>query len=250
MPRTGRPGRWPAELGLSQSAVSRIWRAFGLKPHRSDAWKLSHRPAVHRQGPRRRRALPRPARGRHGAVRGREVPDPGPGPHRAGAADDARHPGRQTHDYIRHGTTSLFAALDVATGKVIGQLHAPAPRTEFKRFLTTIDRAGPGRPGPCTSCWTTPPPTRPRRSNAGCSPTPASILHFTPTSSSWLNLVERWFAELTNRSSAAAPTAASPTSNADIRAWIDDLERRPQALRLDQDRRRDPRHHRPLLHPN
>jgi transposase len=69
-----------AEVGLNQSAVHRIWKAFGLQPHRQDACKLSKRPTVHRHGPRRRRALPQPARARGRALRGREVADPGAGP--------------------------------------------------------------------------------------------------------------------------------------------------------------------------
>ena len=79
--------------GMSQTAVRRIWRAFGLKPHLVQTLQAVHGPAVHRQGPRHRRPVPGPAGAGGGAVRGREVADPGAGPHRARAADDARDPG-------------------------------------------------------------------------------------------------------------------------------------------------------------
>ena len=107
-------------------------------------------------------------------------------------------PGRQTHDYIRHGTTSLFAALDVATGKVIGQHQRRHRHQEFLRFLKTIDKNTPAdldlhlicdnyatHKTPAIKTW--------------LAAHPRFHLHFTPTSGCWLNLVERWFAELTNR---------------------------------------------------
>ena len=81
-----------AETGLSQSSVSRIWRAFGLKPHARGDVEAEHRPGVHRQGPRRRRPVHEPARARPGPGRGREVADPGPGPDRPVPADPARRP--------------------------------------------------------------------------------------------------------------------------------------------------------------
>jgi Winged helix-turn helix len=82
-------------------------------------------------------------------------------------------PERATHDYKRHGTSSLYAPLDLATGKVIGQARFPPRAIEFKKFLITIDEQVPSI-STCTSCSTTPPRIRPRRSSAGCSPTPAS----------------------------------------------------------------------------
>ena len=80
----------------------------------------------------------RPARGRSGAVRRREVPDPGAGPQPTGVPDDARH-ARRTHDYVRHGTTSLFAAFDISDGTVITALHRRHRAIEFRKFLATID---------------------------------------------------------------------------------------------------------------
>lgn len=107
-------------------------------------------------------------------------------------------PQRATHDYKRHGTSSLYAALDIATGKVIGQMHARHRAIEFKKFLTTIDREVPEDLTVYLVC-----------DNASTHKTPAIqrwlvahprfVLHFPPTSSSWLNLVERWFSELTSK---------------------------------------------------
>ena len=120
-------------------------------------------------------------------------------------------PQRATHDYKRSGTSSLYAALDLATGKVIGSLHARHRAIEFKKFLTTLDRAVPADLEVHVIL-----------DNASTHKTPAIrrwlvahprfVLHFTPTSSSWLNLVERWFAELTNKNYAEARTAQSVSS--------------------------------------
>ncbi len=107
-------------------------------------------------------------------------------------------PARQAHDYVRHGVASLFAAFDPATGKVIGQLHRRHRHQEFLKFLKVIDANTPAdvdlhlvldnyatHKTPAVQRW--------------LAAHPRLHLHFTPTSASWLNLVERWFAELTNR---------------------------------------------------
>ena len=107
-------------------------------------------------------------------------------------------PERRTHDYVRHGTTSLFAALDIQSGKVIGELHRRHRAQEFKKFLDTIESNVPARfdvhlildnfsthKTPAIRRWFV---KRPR-----------FHLHFTPTSSSWMNLVERWFPLLTDK---------------------------------------------------
>ena len=95
-----------------------------------------------------------------------------------------------THDYVRHGTTSLFAAYDLASGSVIAQHYRRHRHQEFLRFLKLIDAAVP-KPWTCTWSWTTTPLTRPLRSTSGCSSIPASTCTSPPTSSSWLNLVVR-----------------------------------------------------------
>ena len=129
--------------GMSQSAVSRIWRAFGLKPHLVDSFKLSPRPTVRRKGPRRGGALPQPARGRSGALRGREDPGPSPGSHRPHPPAAPGLPERRTHDYKRNGTTNLYAALDIASGQVIADMTDRHRAVEFRGFLNLINRACP-----------------------------------------------------------------------------------------------------------
>src|SRR3954454_308582 len=178
------------------------------------------RSAVHRQGPRCRRALPQSARARRRAVRRREVPDPGARPHRADPADAPRHPERATHDDKRAGTSSLYAALDITTGQVIGRLHSRHRAIEFKQFLQTLDREVPSgldvhlvldnsstHKTPAIQRW--------------LSAHPRFVVHFTPTSSSWLNLVERWFAELTTKKLRRGAHRSVRQLNTDIRTWID-----------------------------
>ena len=130
-------------MGLNQTAVSRIWRAFGLKPHVVDDWKLSTDPrfiekvrdvvGLYLEPPVGAMVLAVDEKSQMQAL-DRTAPVLPLMP----AA-----PGRQTHDYVRHGTTSLFAALDLATGKVIGQTQRRHRHQEFLRFLKTIDRATP-----------------------------------------------------------------------------------------------------------
>ena len=104
--------------------------------------------------------------------------------------------GTMTHDYKRNGTTTLFAALNMLDGTVIGQCMPRHRHREFLGFLRTIDEQTP--PHLDLHLITTTPPTRPRRSNAGSGGTRASK-HFTPTSASWLNMVERFFAEISRK---------------------------------------------------
>ena len=130
--------------GMSQSArVSRIWRAFGLKPHLVDTFKLSPRPALRREGPRHRRSLRQPARGalvlcvdEKTQVQALDRTAPVL-PLRPGL------PERRTHDYVRDGTTNLYAALDVASGQVIADMTERHRAEEFRRFLNLINRSVP-----------------------------------------------------------------------------------------------------------
>jgi transposase len=128
-------------------------------------------------------------------------------------------PERQTHDYKRSGTTSLFAALDIASGKVIGSLHARHRAVEFKKFLIQIDREVPAdldvhlildnyatHKTPAVRRW--------------LAAHPRFHLHFTPTGASWLNLVERWFAELTTKKLRRGTHRSVRQLNTDIRAWL------------------------------
>jgi transposase len=186
--------------GLTQNAVLRIWHAFGLKPHLQETFKLSTDPffvekvrdvvGLYMNPPERTRALVLCV-DEKSQVQALERTQPllpmGPG-----------QPQRKTHDYIRHGTTSLFAALDIATGKVIGQCRPRHRHQEFLSFLRKIDSGVPAaldihlvmdnsaiHKTPKVAAWFT---KRPRYH-----------LHFTPTSASWLNQVERWFAKITQQ---------------------------------------------------
>jgi transposase len=158
-------------------------------------------------------------------------------------------PERRTHDYVRNGTTNLYAALDVASGQVIADMTPRHRAEEFRRFLNLIDSSVP----PHLDVHVV-------RANSSTHKTPSIqrwllrqprfTLHFTPTYSSWLNLVERWFAELTTKWIKRSAHRSVRDLVASIRTWITNLERRPQALRLAQNRRRDPQQPRQLLPAN
>jgi transposase len=208
------------QVGLSQTAVSRIWRAFGLKPHLVQTWKLSTDPQFI---------------DKVGDVVGLYL-DP-PQAALVLCVDEKRQiqaldrtapslpilpttPARRTHDDVRNGTSSLFAALDVASGKVISQVHRRHRHQEFLKFLRTIDATVPAELDVHLIC-----------DNDATHNTPAIKtwflrhprfhLHFTPTYSSWLNLVERWFAELTNRKLRRSAHRTVAELEADLIAWVD-----------------------------
>jgi transposase len=208
-----------AEVGLTQTAVSRIWRAFGLQPHRQDTFKLSKDPffvdkvhdivGLYLNPPERAVVLCVDEKSQIQALdRTAPILPMLPGV-----------PERATHDYRRHGTSSLYAALDLSTGKVLGALHQRHRAIEFKQFLQTIDREVPAELDVHIVL-----------DNSSTHKTPAIKkwllahprfkLHFTPTSSSWLNLVERWFAELTTKLLKRGTHRSVTALNADIRAWM------------------------------
>jgi transposase len=215
------------EVGLTQSAVHRIWKAFGLQPHRQETWKLSKDPlfvakvrdvvGLYLNPPERAVVLCVDEKSQIQALdRTAPILPMLPGT-----------PERATHDYKRSGTSSLYAALDIATGKVIGALHSRHRAIEFKRFLQTIDREVPDdltvhlvldnsstHKTPAIQRWLT--------------AHPRFVLHFTPTSSSWLNLVERWFAELTTKKLRRGAHRSVRQLNSDIRAWIDTWNDNPR----------------------
>jgi transposase len=216
-----------AELGMSQSAVSRIWRAFGLAPHKQDSWKLSKDPlfvdkvrdvvGLYLNPPERALVLCVDEKTQIQALnRTAPVFPMLPGT-----------PARASHDYVRHGTSSLYAALDLTTGKVIGALHGRHRAREFVAFLKTIDANVPAdldvhlvldnastHKTPAVQRWLT--------------AHPRFVVHFTPTSASWLNLVERWFAELTTKKLRRGTHTSVRQLNADIRAWIDTWNDNPR----------------------
>jgi transposase len=216
-----------SELGLSQSAVARIWRAFGLQPHRQETWKLSRDPqfvakvrdvvGLYLDPPERAVVLCVDVKSQIQALdRTAPILPMLPGT-----------PQRATHDYKRSGTSSLYAALDLGSGRVIGSLHARHRAIEFKKFLQRLDHQVP----PELEIHLV-------LDNASTHKTPAIkkwllahprfVLHFTPTSSSWLNLVERWFAELTTKKLRRGSHRSVRELNADIRAWIDTWNENPR----------------------
>jgi transposase len=215
------------EVGLTQSAVYRIWKAFGLQPHRQETWKLSRDPqfiekvrdvvGLYLNPPERAVVLCVDEKSQIQAL-DRTAPTlpmlPGT-------------PQRATHDYKRAGTSSLYAALDLTTGKVIGRLHARHRAIEFKQFLQTLDREVPAELDvhlvlDNSSTHKTPAIQRWLLAH------PRFVLHFTPTSSSWLNLVERWFAELTAKKLRRGAHRSVRQLNADIRAWIETWNENPR----------------------
>ena len=184
--------------GMSRTTIGRIWSAFGLQPHRSETFKLSTDPqfvekvrdivGLYLAPPERAVVLCVDEKSQIQAL-DRTQPLL---PMRPGQIE------RRTHDYVRHGTTSLFAALDMATGKVIGRCFKRHRSREFLQFLRRIDESVPGDLEVHLVV-----------DNYGTHKTqavrrwllrhPRFHLHFTPTSASWINMVERWFADLTNR---------------------------------------------------
>jgi transposase len=213
--------------GMSQSAISRIWRAFGLKPHLVESFKLSPDPlfidkvrdvvGLYLNPPDAAVVLCADEKSQIQALdRTAPVLPLVPGT-----------PQRRTHDYRRHGTTNLYAALDVASGTVIADMTPRHRAEEFRRFLNLIDRSVPDgldvhvvvdnnatHKTPAIQRWLL------RH--------PRFTLHFTPTYSSWLNLVERWFAELTNKWLKRGTHRSTRELVASIRTWIEQWNDQPR----------------------
>src|SRR5215212_4325701 len=207
------------QVGLSQTAVSRIWRAFGLKPHLVQTWKLSTDPqfidkvrdvvGLYLDPPQAALVLCVDEKSQIQAL-DRTAPTLPVLP---------TTPARRSHDSVRNGTSSLFAALDVASGKVISSMHRRHRHQEFLKFLKTIDAAVPAGLDLHLIC------DNYATHNTEAIKTwflrhPRFHLHFTPTYSSWLNLVERWFAELTNRKLRRSAHRSVAELEADVTAWI------------------------------
>jgi len=213
--------------GLSQSAVSRIWRAFALAPHRVETFKLSSDPqfvekvrdivGLYLNPPEAALVLCADEKSQIQALdRTQPIFPLLPGT-----------PERRSHDYRRHGTTSLFAALDIASGRVIGQFHQRHRAEEFRRFLNLVDKQVPSEldvhlildnyathKTPSIQRWLV------RH--------PRFQLHFTPTGGSWLNLVERWFAELTNKQIRRGTHRSVAELETAIRSWLENWNRDPR----------------------
>ncbi len=213
--------------GLSKSTIGRIWRDFGLKPHRAETFKLSTDPlfvekvvdvvGLYHNPPEKAVVLCVDEKSQIQALnRSQSVLPMMPG-----------MPGRRTHDYVRNGITSLFAAFDIADGTVISELHRQHRATEFKKFLITIDKTVPAEQDVYLVC-----------DNYGTHKTPAIRtwlakhprfhMHFTPTGSSWINQVERWFGFLTDQMITRGTHRSVQALEKDIRAWIADWNTHPR----------------------
>jgi transposase len=185
-------------VGLGKTSVLKIWREHGLKPHLTKSFKVSRDPAfvdklrdivgLYLNPPEHALVLAIDEKSQIQALERTQTP--------LGLVSG--HPATRTHDYIRHGTTTLFAALDVKSGRVIGRCMMRHRHQEFLRFLAIIDHETPAHldldliadnyqthKHPLVRRW--------------LARHPRFRMHFTPTSASWLNLVERLFAELNNK---------------------------------------------------
>ena len=215
------------EIGLSQTAVSRIWRAFGLQPHRQETFKLSTDPlfvdkvrdivGLYLAPPSKALVLCVDEKSQIQALdRTQPILPLAPG-----------IPERRTHDYMRHGTTTLFAALDIASGEVIGELHRRHRSSEFLQFLRTIEASVPAALD-----------VHLIMDNYGTHKTPKVRewfarhprfhVHFTPTSASWINQVERWFATLTEKQIRRGTHRSTRQLEQAIRAYLDTYNADPK----------------------
>jgi transposase len=213
--------------GLSKSTVGRIWRAFDLKPHLTDGFKLSTDPlfvekvvdvvGLYHDPPDKAVVLCVDEKsGTQALDRSQPVLPMMPG-----------MPERRSHDYARYGTTSLFAAFNVADGTVISSLHRRHRAIEFRKFPVRIDKAVPAGLDVHLVC-----------DNLATHKTaaiqdwlarhPRFHLHFTPTGSSWINQVERWFGYLTDQMLRRGVHKSVQALEADIRAWIDTWNDNPR----------------------
>ena len=213
--------------GLSKSTIGRIWRSFELKPHRADGFKLSNDPlfvekvydivGLYLNPPEAAVVLCVDEKSQVQALARSQPAFPlMPG-----------MPEKRTHDYVRHGTTSLFAAFNIKDGSVISSMHRRHRAVEFKKFLATIDAQIPDHLQVHLIC-----------DNYGTHKTPAITrwlqahprfhMHFTPTYSSWINQVERFFgfvtADLLQRSDHRSVRALE----ADIRSWVNAWNEKPR----------------------
>jgi transposase len=213
--------------GMSQSAVSRIWRAFGLKPHLVETFKLSPDPlfvekvrdivGLYVNPPDAALVLCVDEKTQIQAL-DRTSPVL---PLRPGL------PERRTHDYVRGGTTNLYVALDVASGHVIADMTERHRAVEFRRFLNQINRSVPEELDvhlvvDNVSTHKTP------EIKKWLVRHPRFHLHFTPTYSSWINLVERWFAELTNKWLRRGTHRSTKELETSISEWIEHWNDEPK----------------------
>ena len=208
-----------ARTGLSKSTIGRIWRKFDLKPHLQDSFKLSTDPffvekvvdvvGLYHNPPEKAVVLCVDEKSQIQALdRSQPVLPMMPG-----------MPERRTHDYLRHGITSLFAAFNIADGSVISQLHRRHRAIEFRKFLTAIDKAVPASLDVHLVCdnYAT---HNTAEIRTWLARHPRFRVHFTPTGSSWMNQVERWFGLLTDKLIRRGVHTSVQGLENDIRDWI------------------------------
>ncbi len=217
------------EMGIGQTTVGKIWRTFGVKPHVVRGFKLSKDPmftekvrdivGLYLNPPDNAIVLSVDEKSQCQALERAQPVLP----------MDLGSPERQTHDYIRHGTTSLFAALEVATGKVTGQCHPKHRHQEFLRFLKHLDSCYPAREGEALHLIV---------DNYATHNTPAVRkwllrhprfnLHFTPTGASWLNQIERFFGLITSERIRRGSSASVKDLVAAIESYIENHNKNPK----------------------
>jgi len=208
-----------ARTGLSKSTIGRIWKKFDLKPHLQDSFKLSNDPffvekvvdvvGLYHNPPEKAVVLCVDEKSQIQALdRSQPVLPMMPG-----------MPERRTHDYFRHGITSLFAAFNIADGTVISELHRRHRAIEFRKFLTAIDKAVPAGLDVHLVCdnYAT---HNTAEIRTWLARRPRFHVHFTPTGSSWMNQVERWFGILTDKLIRRGVHTSVQALENDIRDWI------------------------------
>ena len=213
--------------GLSPSTVGRIWRKFDLKPHLQDGFKLSTDPlfvekivdvvGLYHHPPEKAVVLCTDEKSQCQALnRSQPVLPMVPG-----------IPERRSHDYVRHGVTSLFAAFNVATGEVISELHRRHRAIEFRKFLITIDKAVPDELDVHLVCdnYAT---HKTDMISTWLARHPRFHIHFTPTGSSWVNQVERFFGLITDKLIRRGVHTSVTALEADIQQWIDTWNENPR----------------------
>jgi transposase len=216
-----------AKSGLSRSTIGRIWRQFDLKPHLVDGFKLSSDPlfvakvvdvvGLYHNPPERAVVLCVDEKSQMQALdRSQPVLPMMPG-----------MPERRSHDYARHGVTSLFAAFNIADGTVISEIHRRHRAVEFKKFLVAIDKAVPAELDVHLVCDNLATHKTPAI-NDWLAKHPRFTVHFTPTGSSWINQVERWFAFLTDQLLRRSVHKSLAALEKDVHTWITNWNQDPK----------------------
>jgi transposase len=216
-----------AKSGLSKSTIGRIWRKFEIKPHLADGFKLSTDPlfvdkvvdvvGLYHNPPEKAVVLGVDEKsGIQALDRSQPVLPLMPG-----------MPERRRHDSVRHGVTSLFAAFDIADGSVISQTYRRRRAVEFKKFLVAIDKAIPTELDSYLVCDNLSTHKTPAI-NDWLARHPRFQMHFTPTGSSWINQVERWFGFLTDQLLRRGVHKSVAALEKDLREWIKNWNENPK----------------------